>query len=312
MQMEIQSTHETAPVAAPEPQSKTIAEAAPGSMGHLVQIVDHIGGLSQRLVTLSVCGFVLCCAGTADLVVGNTQYHMEEGDLFICRPSLQVEGLGSSNNFACCGVLVPQEFFERNIVFAGSMWDTLNFLDNNPILRLNGEECYMFRQYCSLIKTKLNATPLRHHEEVIDSLVRALVYELGDRLVRFYKPAETTYNSAENLFDRFMRLLVGSYPKPREVKDYASRLCVTPKYLSAVCKSVTGKPASDVIAKYILQDIKFHLRRKDKSIKEIATELGISNLSYFGKYVRRELGMSPRAYRNSIIGEHEESEEMQS
>ncbi|MBD9299645.1 MAG: AraC family transcriptional regulator [Prevotella sp.] len=33
------------------------------------------------------------------------------------------------------------------------------------------------------------------------------------------------------------------------------------------------------------------------SEKEIAAETGFDNLSFFGKYVKRELGMSPRDYR---------------
>ena len=34
----------------------------------------------------------------------------------------------------------------------------------------------------------------------------------------------------------------------------------------------------------------------EKSIKEIAAEAGFDNLSFFGKYVKRKLGMSPRDY----------------
>lgn len=34
--------------------------------------------------------------------------------------------------------------------------------------------------------------------------------------------------------------------------------------------------------------------------KEISNELGFPNLSFFGKYVKRMLGMSPKAYRKSL------------
>ena len=43
--------------------------------------------------------------------------------------------------------------------------------------------------------------------------------------------------------------------------------------------------------------LKRMLRTTDKSVKEIAFEAGFDNLSFFGKYVRRWLGMSPREYR---------------
>ena len=40
-----------------------------------------------------------------------------------------------------------------------------------------------------------------------------------------------------------------------------------------------------------------------KSIKEIACELEFPNLSFFGKYVKKHLGMSPKAYRELSLEE---------
>ena len=42
------------------------------------------------------------------------------------------------------------------------------------------------------------------------------------------------------------------------------------------------------------------LHDPDKSVKEISNELGFPNLSFFGKYVKRMLGMSPKTYRKSL------------
>lgn len=269
-----------------------------------IQVIDQIGGLSQRLVVLKVCAIVLCTSGQAELSIGGRDFQMTAGDLFVCRPNVPVEPQSSSADFTCSGMLVPIDFFDRNISMPGNMWETLRFLDNSPVIHLTDEERQIMQQYVALVRAKLHAEPLRHHADVVDSIVRAFIYELGDRTERFIEHNDTSYSSAENLFERFIRLLSSVYPKPREVKDYAQRLCVTPKYLSAVCKHVTGKPASAIINHAIVQDIKFHLRRKDKSIKEIASEMGIPNLSYFGKYVRRELGMSPRTFRQQAADEN--------
>lgn len=80
---------------------------------------------------------------------------------------------------------------------------------------------------------------------------------------------------------------------------YADRLCITPKYLSAVCKATTGKTASDIINRYVVEDIRRLLKQPGKSIKEIANELDFPNLSFFGKYVKKHLGTSPTQYRNA-------------
>lgn len=78
---------------------------------------------------------------------------------------------------------------------------------------------------------------------------------------------------------------------------YADKLCITPKYLSSICKKQTGKTASDIIDEMTVNYIKQMLVSSEKSIKEIASETGFDNLSFFGKFVKRELGMSPRDYR---------------
>ena len=41
------------------------------------------------------------------------------------------------------------------------------------------------------------------------------------------------------------------------------------------------------------------LKHSDKSIKEIAEEFNFPNQSFFGKYVKSYLGMSPARYRNT-------------
>ena len=82
---------------------------------------------------------------------------------------------------------------------------------------------------------------------------------------------------------------------------YADKLFVTPKYLSSVSKETCGKTASEVITQYVKRDIEYLLKCPNKSIKEIANELNFANLSFFGKYVKRNFGVSPKEFRENII-----------
>ena len=116
----------------------------------------------------------------------------------------------------------------------------------------------------------------------------------------FGKFATPTYSSSERLFKEFLHLLVSSYPKPRMVAVYADKLHVTPKYLSAVCKEISGETASDIINQYVIKDVLYLLKKSEKSIKEIVNELDFPNLSFFGKYVKRYTGSSPKQYRKQL------------
>ena len=79
--------------------------------------------------------------------------------------------------------------------------------------------------------------------------------------------------------------LSGSQPSPYD-KVYRPVAC---RY--------SRKTAAELINGITVNYISNMLTSSDKSVKEIATEDGFENLSFFGKYVRRELGMSPRQFR---------------
>ena len=65
------------------------------------------------------------------------------------------------------------------------------------------------------------------------------------------------------LLRNFIELLYnGEYIRNRDLDFYASRLCITPHYLSEICKKVSGKPATYWIDRFTLQEITRLLRQK--------------------------------------------------
>lgn len=174
------------------------------------------------------------------------------------------------------------------------------FLGKNPVLPLSEDERSLFMQYYDLLSSKITRSYCRHQDAVMQALFRAFMLEFFDIMDRHVKLTPPNFTSSEMLFRHFVEVLMADYPRQRSVEHYASRLCVTPKYLSAVSKSVSGSTASEVINRCITDDVRRLLHNPDKSVKEISNELGFPNLSFFGKYVKRMLGMSPKAYRKSL------------
>ena len=129
----------------------------------------------------------------------------------------------------------------------------------------------------------------------------ALFYDMQIVLGRVAQHNPRPFTSREALFKRFMDLIESIYPKPRSVSYYADRLNITPKYFSSICKQVGGQKATDIIDRYVLKDIAYLMNHTQKSIKEIACELDFPNLSFFGKYVKKHLGVSPKIYREQAV-----------
>jgi AraC-like DNA-binding protein len=62
---------------------------------------------------------------------------------------------------------------------------------------------------------------------------------------------------------------------------------------------VSGHTAGDIIADAILMDAKAQLKVTSCPIKEISMHLGFENVSFFNRFFKSHVGVTPRVYRNS-------------
>ena len=75
--------------------------------------------------------------------------------------------------------------------------------------------------------------------------------------------------------------------------------CLTPRYFSTIVREKSGRNALQWIMMFIIAEAKKLLSDPDPSIKEIAETLGFSNQSFFGRYFKQYVGLSPMAFRSS-------------
>lgn len=97
-------------------------------------------------------------------------------------------------------------------------------------------------------------------------------------------------------FRKFIELLNEHSVKEREVQFYAKMLGITPKYLSALSIAYSGKNASTWIDEYVTVRAKELLRERKYSIREVGEKLNFPSQSFFGRYFKRNVGISPKAF----------------
>jgi AraC family transcriptional regulator, transcriptional activator of pobA len=85
------------------------------------------------------------------------------------------------------------------------------------------------------------------------------------------------------------------------VNFMATQLNLSPKYLSDLLKQETGKTALELIHLYVISEAKNLLVAGDKSISEIAYQLGFENPPYFSRLFKKEVGISPKEFKNQIM-----------
>ena len=243
---------------------------------------------------------LLCIEGESTIYINNEMYSIHKNDFLLCHPQTIFEHKITNLDFKYCGFFLSPEYVKQISLISSNSWNAILFIENNPIIALDEKESSLFLQYYNLIRSKFETESQHHLKQLIDMLLQAFIYEFHDSMEKRIKIDPPQYNSADNLFISFLDILVNSYPKQRSVSYYAEKLFVTPKYLSAICKEISGETASDLITRYVKKDIESLLKQPNKTIKEIVNELDFANLSFFGKYVKRIFGVSPKEYRENI------------
>lgn len=266
-------------------------------------LVKNIHDINSILpCQLEVFVIVLVLEGKASVNINGTRYEALPNDLYIGTPNNIVENGMTSLDFKSYSICVSTDYIRRILPLADNSWDVKLLFEENPLCSLQPEETRTFCQYFDLLCSKVQQ-PSPTQKKVMDALMLAFFYDMQGALNRVARHNPRPFTASESLFRRFVDLVSSSYPKPRSVAYYADRLNVTPKYLSSVCRLAGGQRASDLIDQYVLKDIEYLMKHTQKSIKEIACELEFPNLSFFGKYVKKHLGMSPKAYRELSLEE---------
>jgi len=134
---------------------------------------------------------------------------------------------------------------------------------------------------------------------------RAFRFEAGDcMIIDFFDfhaqlyPTDKITSQQHQLMEEFMSMLErGDFRQNRDIGYYADKLCVTSKYLSEVCKKVSGLPAAFWITRYTALDISRLLRDRSLTFTDISDMFGFSSLSHFSRYVQTSLGAKPSDFR---------------
>ena len=257
--------------------------------------------ITPNTFTFDFYAVILCVNGEISFGINGTNHTMHKNDILICPPDMILSEARHSDDMRCYSIAISPNYFKRILPTIDINWKVRITFETHPILSLNEKETDLFCQYHDLLQKKMSSNLGKHHAEVIDSLMLAFIYEFGDTISRFIDKPERPFSSAEYIFQTFIETLTNMQPKKRNVAFYAEELNITPKYLTAICRSISGHPASKIIDTYVIKDISYMLRYTRKSVKEISNELDFPNISFFGKYVKKHLGMSPKNYRERFV-----------
>lgn len=256
--------------------------------------------LKEAAYKVNGIGLIICRSGGFDFRLNGKDYEAKPGDtLFVPEYSSLVitgekEGLDVD-------ILIYQVEPIRDIM--GNL-----VLSMYPYSQLSAEPCYVWKtgeeqevsHYMRLLESTL---PLEDslfnlHERKL--LLLALTHRLCSIYSRKVAAQQNSVGHKHEVFMKLIELIDRHYMQERGVEFYADKLCLSPKYLSALSKSVSGYTVQELVFKAIVRKSMSLLNNTQMTVQEISDMLNFPNASYFGTFFRKQMGMSPQQYRNSI------------
>lgn len=224
-------------------------------------------------------------------VINLREHTMHEGHIVFVTLGTIVEPQAVSDDFSLEGMGVSAEVFE--LAHGGKLPELFGGGMMDGRLEISAEHGCRFEQMLCLMRD------LMQMECTSDAVVHHLVAAASnyfDQLFRDKHAAEPPSHSQE-IFRSFLRLVNQHGSQQHQLQFYADRLCITPRYLGTVVQASSGVSAKEWIDRAIVAKAKVMLLHSDKQVAQIADELQFANASFFCKYFKRMVQMTPVQYR---------------
>lgn len=134
-----------------------------------------------------------------------------------------------------------------------------------------------------------------HRWDMIRVLLLKIFLTIEQKNVEENTHDTSNYNYA--LLKNFQKLIEKNYKKLKLPMEYAELLYITPNHLNGLCKDQTGISAGELIRNRIILEAKRMLINQHLGIAEIAYELNFKDNSYFTKFFKKQVGVTPEEFR---------------
>ena len=267
-----------------------------------IVVVDSIQQFAKvSTAHVSMNAIVICTDGKVQAQMNGIHMELHKNQVAIVPQNVTVTDVMISPDFNLKAMFLTNRILQSFLREKMTIWNDMMYIHRHHIVAMDEDEIVFYTHFydmLTLIIERGKENP--YHTEIIQALLRSAVLGLCGAMKWMLSANNHETRTTDSHFQRFLDLLHSSEIKRQTVEAYASELCISPKYLTAVCKKNSGKTANEWITEQVLEDIRYYLRQTDLSIKQICDQLGFPNSSFFCKYVKDHFGMTPMEFRVSL------------
>ncbi len=249
---------------------------------------------------------IYCAKGHLKLAVNLNEYELRDGHLVVVSPEkivkVTMDDKSGSSAIDLAVVAMSQKFAaDIHIDFRRLMNEAFALKRANNLL-LSEEQRVLMEDYFRLMSRVVqseNAFMDNTLSSLVSSMISCVAGIWSEKLRGLDRGEPQATGRSRMIFEQFIRLAGEYHTRYRNVGFYADKLCLTPKYLSKLIKTASGKSAPEWIDSFVIMEAMNLLKYSDISIKEIVYRLNFPNQSVFYKFFKSRTGMTPTEYRNS-------------
>ena len=259
-------------------------------------ITEAILNFYKQTCRLKAGIFALCVEGNLRASINLTEYTLKPNDFITLMPGSIIQFCEQKESFRLSFIGFSSEFMDCVNMIKSTM-SALPTIYENPIISLSEDRADFINDYFHLLE-RVQAKEKSINREMVKHILLTMIHGISDLYQGNSWPNKITTRSDE-IHKKFIQLVMKNYTSKRQTAFYASQLSISPQHLCMIIKQKTGRSVSDIIADMIIMDAKSQLMATDLTIQEISYSLNFPNVSFFGKYFKRYVGVSPQKFRNS-------------
>jgi AraC-like DNA-binding protein len=238
-----------------------------------------------------------------ELRYGRNNYDYDEGTLVFVAPGQVIE-VNNTDNYKPTGLAL---LFHPDLIKGTTLGKNMSqysffSYDSHEALHLSLKEQQIIKDLFGKLEYELSQSIDKHSKSIITNNIELLL----NYCVRFYdRQFVTRENINTDILSKFENLLNDYFVSEKaqnsglpSVGYFADCLHLSPNYFGDLIKKETGKTAQEHIQLKLIDLAKERIFDTEKSVSQIAFELGFKYPQHFNRMFKKNTGYTPNEYRS--------------
>ncbi len=258
---------------------------------------ENLSPVMHHLWKLEGGAIYFCRKGWAHATIDLKDYEIVENTQVVLLPGTIIRINGCSSDFTASFFGFPKEMFMEACMRFEPIF--FRFIKEQPCYVLPQENTGAINGLIRATTAIYNDRENRFRNQIAKNHLQSFMLDIYDKCYRYFGKHKIEGGTRQDeIFKSFVSLVHEHCTSQREVSFYADKLCISTKYLTGICKAVTGDSAKKIIDDFAILEIKVLLQSTELTVQEIADRLSFPDQSYLGRYFKRHEGISPKEYQN--------------